>query len=200
MNRILALALLGVCVLVQGRAYAQFGGRTELPGGVPAGTPASNLTQTNTGPYLFRIENRWDEQLNARFLHNEHVGTGNDFAEYGPAPEEWWSSYWELIPAGDSRFYIRNRWSGRYLGLISAITSGGPKGVDTWLSYIEPWLQGLQQFSLEPQVVNGIPCFRIRNDSVNVHIEHLYGYAEYSDSVPSYWWSACWIFRAYNKW
>jgi hypothetical protein len=185
---------------------AQFGGRTELP--VPeedvatavfvdtaVGTPATAITPSVAAKYLFRIENRWRDATNDAFLHTEHTATEGELqlaraglipwpaperfdVEYGPAPEAWWSAYWELIPFDDlwdqyhlsqRRYYIRNRWTGRYANWSNPLDASEP--IEDHSSF--PSLQG---FTLEPKVVDGVPCFRIRwglepQDYAQVHIE-----------------------------
>jgi hypothetical protein len=163
--------------------------------GTAFGTPAKAITPSDAAVYLYRIENRWRDATNDAFLHTENAAISADVL-YGPAPEYWWSSYWELIPfdelwdqyhPAERRYYIRNRWTGRYMEW----------GTPVWAArtyqdtFVFPSFQG---FTLEPQVVAGVPCFRIRwglepQWYAQVHIENLTGYAQMSDAAPEDWWT-----------
>jgi hypothetical protein len=224
---------------------AQLGGRTELP--VPeeevatavfidtvVGTPAKKITASQNEAYLYRIENRW---INNGFLNTEYAWLDtqaysretSSYVPYGPAPEDWWSSYWEVVPAGSywndktpkvPRYYIRNRWKGWYL--VSRLVYRNGELVDERPGLdpaYDPWSAGSEEgytFQLIPRVVGGVPCFTIRNEySGDVHVENQMGIAEAIGSLekgtwtlrwleepwaPADWWSSCWILREYPKW
>jgi hypothetical protein len=209
-------------------AMLQLGGRTQLlpydddeevatakfVGRAPPGTAVSGVSDGG----FFRVQARYlsDEGL---YLTDENGYRDRwDHLQLGPAPEDWWSSYWIITREGNGEYRIENRWTGKRL-IVQNVT--GQPQVMLWTEEELARLQaGWQQqvelarrenrptpapdvyattFRLEPREVGGGSCFRIGWSGGGLYLNNESGWSVSFGQVRDDWWSACWILRTYPE-